>query len=113
MALHGIDGYSWTELGFIVNSITGRYDLMPAKDVGIRSFKTLSLTAQLSGSNFEDFKLKAKRLQVLFAAPGLRTVKYFDGTSEQCFAKDGFTIKKIYNVGQAFKATFEIKLIVV
>lgn len=111
-AVTGIDGYSWQELGFVVSSLAGRYDLTEARDVGVRAYKTLSLSATLKGSSFIDFTTKIARLQKLFTLPGLRVVKYFDGTQVSCFAVDGFTIKKVMCAGIGFWGNFNIKLIV-
>lgn len=110
--VYGIDGYSWQELGFVIETISGRYDLGQTKETGVRAFTTLVLKATLKAGVFADLQLKVNRLQSLFAAPGLRAVKYFDGTQVNCFAASGFTITTIKNYGNGYRGTFEIKLIV-
>lgn len=110
-AASGIDGYGWAELGFVVSSLAGRYDLPEANPVG-RDYKTLALSATLKGTTFVDFTTRVARLQKLFTLPGLRTVRYFDGTGVACFAANGFTIKKIKATAMGFWGDFEIKLIV-
>ncbi|MEG2212659.1 MAG: hypothetical protein RRY35_02050 [Clostridiales bacterium] len=108
----GIDGYSWEELGMVVSSISGRYNLGRYNEAGVRDFTTLPLKATLKAPTLEQFKLIAQRLQVLFSRPGVRRLKYFDGTQEDVFAVAGFKIEKIREYSGRIWGDFEISLIV-
>lgn len=104
----GIDGYSWRQLGFVVSGLDARYDLpqfeplsLTAQNhaVGYRKPRTVTLKGTIRATTYADLKAKADTLHAVIARAGVRTIKYFDGTTRSAFAVDGIKIDNIMAFG--------------
>lgn len=124
---HGIDGYSWAQLGFVVKAIDGRHDTPgwstlsvtsdPRSEAwlpGYRQPRTITIEGTLKGASYADFKIKIGRLQTLLSSAGMRAIRYFDGSQYNAFCVDGFTVSDVLVFGnQEHWGTFNCKMIVV
>lgn len=118
---NGIDGYSWAELGLVVETLGDRYDVpswQPLKltlanhTYGHRSIKTITLQGTIKGVSFADFESKIKQLQSVISAPGIRKIRYFDNTAYNAFCVDGFTVTDVKRFGNdTHWCTFNCKMI--
>lgn len=102
--LSGIDGYSWQQLGLVVEDMGNRHGLtqwQPLKITaqnhthGSRQMRTITLKGTLRGSSRDDLAERAALLQALLGGEGIRTITCTDGMVIRSFCVDGFTISNI------------------
>lgn len=120
----GIDGNSWASLGFVVETLSGNDHLGnwqplsvttdPNTDVwrpGYREPNIVTVKGTIKGANYAQFKSHIEALQALLAAPGVRTINYFDGSTFIAFCVDGFEVEA-YNFKPVHWGQFNCKMIV-
>lgn len=121
---HGIDGYSWTQLGFVAKTIDNRYGATawqplsvttnPAVDSwmpGYRAPRTITIQGTIRGADYADFAAKVGVLQTLLAAEGVRRITHFDGSAFDAFCVDGFEITDLCNFHPTHFGKFTCKMI--
>lgn len=100
-ATYGIDGYSWSDLGLVVSSFDGRYNIPQWQPLAItaqnhtcgsRDIKTITIKGTVRGVGYDGFKSKVELLQAAIGHAGVRTIRHFDGSVLTAFCVDGFTI---------------------
>lgn len=119
----GIDRYSWAQLGFVVKTISDRYQVPnwqplavttnPMSDSwtpGYRQPATITISGTIKGATYADFKAKVDTLQALISAPDTRTVRYFDGSVFDAFCEDGFEVE-VTKSGDSHWGKFNCKMI--
>lgn len=120
----GIDGYSWKQLGLVVESMDGyhgRSDWQPLPVTtdprsdhwvaGYRSPATVTLQGTIVGATYVDFMAKVRALQSLLSAPGTRTIRCFDGATIIAFCVDGFDVSQVMNFKPVHWGQFTCKMI--
>ncbi|MEG0033232.1 MAG: hypothetical protein RR689_02890 [Mucinivorans sp.] len=103
-AKDGIDGYTWSELGLVVSDLANRYDLpqfaplnltASSHAIGARAPRTITLEGTLLATTYADFQAKADRLRSLIGRAGMRSIKYFDGSTLTAFCIDGMAVNDV------------------
>lgn len=122
----GIDGYSWEQLGFVVNTIADRHNtpawkplnitVNPLSDnwlAGYRDMKTATISGTVKAADYQEFARRVAVLQTVIGAPGVRKVCYYDGSTFDAFCTDGFQVSEVYNFKPTHWGRFTCKMIVI
>jgi hypothetical protein len=118
-----INNISFLTYGLYLSAYNGVADLLEGKEqfftiygkagyqITKRRANVLELHAFIIADNLADFKSKTDALYTLFSSAGTKTVNIGNGDLET-FAKEGFTINKVFIRGKVY-AKFNIKLHVI
>ncbi|WP_316778429.1 hypothetical protein [Pedobacter antarcticus] len=118
---HGIDGISFSKLGIVKMKTTDQFNRPATKNaeytsygtesykIGKRSFRELNIRFLLKKDTYEDFKLSIQALYALFSKPGTRTLTLEDGSTRECFIKDGFSVTGVRKKSNMVFAFVDVK----
>ena len=113
-----LDGYNLLDFGIRVSerkdnaNVGKRIEVattLPYTQAEHRDKATAVLRCYMRGEGFADLYGKMTQFHALCAAPGLRVLRYPDGTEVSGYFKDGFTVKAAHRT----KLDFDLKLRVI
>lgn len=118
-----INNILFTDYGLHISTSKGVASLPEAKEqffnvygkagyqITKRRVNFLEIHAFIIADSLADFVQKTTNIRTLFTAAGVKVVNLGNGNIN-CFAKEGFTVSKVYNVGKVY-SKFYIKLDIV